>query len=118
MFLPQKITRCHRLFSCTPDHPILGVVHDGGFHAPVSAEHFVIEHQQKQQDTTKRRRTLNTSADAEVLSVLEPIPMPVPYRLPPRRYGSGDIPWVWDRNYLEPDAIGGVWLPGGDEKEL
>ncbi|CAN0065130.1 unnamed protein product [Phaeothamnion confervicola] len=32
--------------------------------------------------------------------------LPVPYRLPPPRYGPRDRPWVWDVDHPEPDSHG------------
>eukprot|EP00250_Pteridium_aquilinum_P016998 c23402_g1_i3 orf=440-2491(-) len=34
---------------------------------------------------------------------------PIPYKLPPERYGSEDVPWSWDRQYFKPDMCGELW---------
>ncbi|KAM7506215.1 hypothetical protein LguiB_005119 [Lonicera macranthoides] len=39
----------------------------------------------------------------------EVIQLPLPYELPPKRYTSEDVPWCWDRNYVEEDVYGQVW---------
>ncbi|BBN01781.1 tyrosyl-DNA phosphodiesterase 1 [Marchantia polymorpha subsp. ruderalis] len=35
--------------------------------------------------------------------------LPVPYSLPPPRYGPRDVPWSWDCVYTKPDIFGEVW---------
>lgn len=35
--------------------------------------------------------------------------LPLPYALPPVKYGPKDIPWSWDRQYFQPDVYGEVW---------
>ncbi|KAG0599541.1 hypothetical protein M758_12G160100 [Ceratodon purpureus] len=35
--------------------------------------------------------------------------LPLPYALPPVKYGPKDIPWSWDRTYTQPDVYGEVW---------
>ncbi|XP_078263049.1 tyrosyl-DNA phosphodiesterase 1 [Rhinoraja longicauda] len=40
------------------------------------------------------------------------MPFPVPYDLPPQRYGNKDRPWIWNIPYLHaPDTNGNVWAP-------
>lgn len=40
------------------------------------------------------------------------MPFPVPYDLPPQRYGNRDRPWIWNIPYLHaPDTHGNVWAP-------
>ncbi|NXU55629.1 TYDP1 phosphodiesterase, partial [Turnix velox] len=37
---------------------------------------------------------------------------PVPYDLPPERYGSKDQPWIWNIPYTDaPDTHGNMWVP-------
>ncbi|KAM7156264.1 tyrosyl-DNA phosphodiesterase 1 isoform 2-T4 [Molossus nigricans] len=37
---------------------------------------------------------------------------PVPYDLPPERYGSKDRPWIWNIPYVKaPDTHGNMWVP-------
>lgn len=116
LFQPQKITRRHRVFSCTPDHPILGMAEAAAPRAPVSADHFVLEYQHTPAVSHAKRRRIDGEAavgDEPEIVDLEPVALPLPHQLPPRKYTADDVPWVWDRNYLDPDITGEVWLPGG-----
>ncbi|KAJ6661835.1 hypothetical protein lerEdw1_013006 [Lerista edwardsae] len=37
---------------------------------------------------------------------------PVPYDLPPEKYGSKDHPWIWNIPYIKaPDTHGNMWVP-------
>uniref|UniRef100_A0A0D9WZP9 Uncharacterized protein n=1 Tax=Leersia perrieri TaxID=77586 RepID=A0A0D9WZP9_9ORYZ len=53
--------------------------------------------------------TLCWKNDEEKESSTEIIKLPVPYQLPPQPYGTGDVPWSWDRVYTKKDVYGSVW---------
>ena len=38
---------------------------------------------------------------------------PLPYHVPPRRYGPHDVPWTFDETHLKPDWTGQQWHPRG-----
>jgi tyrosyl-DNA phosphodiesterase-1 len=84
--------------------------------APVSADHFLLEYQQTPKVNHAKRRRIDgetVGGDESEIVDLEPVALPLPHQLPSRKYAADDVPWVWDRNYLDPDVTGEVWLPGG-----
>jgi tyrosyl-DNA phosphodiesterase-1 len=77
LFLPEKVFTNKRSFSCTPDHPILGV----------------------------DIKESEAESESEFEAVEFPLPFkfpPIPYDLK-----SDDRPWIWDRDYPQfPDRFG------------
>lgn len=41
--------------------------------------------------------------------LVEVIPLPIPYELPPQPYSPEDVPWSWERQYSKKDVHGQVW---------
>jgi hypothetical protein len=46
------------------------------------------------------------TAEVAAVPVEAVVPVPLPYRLPPRRYGPLDVPWVVDVHHGGADATG------------
>lgn len=90
LFIGSKMKlKCERTFSCTPSHPILGLVSTsaaGGSTAAVSEAPV--------------RMTIAGSTHSSSGSV----EFSVPFVVPAVSYSEerGDQPWVWDRNFLQP----------------
>uniref|UniRef100_A0A0E0Q992 PNK FHA domain-containing protein n=1 Tax=Oryza rufipogon TaxID=4529 RepID=A0A0E0Q992_ORYRU len=53
--------------------------------------------------------TLCWKSDEEKEQSTEIIRLPVPYQLPPKPYGTEDVPWSWDKRYTKKDVYGSVW---------
>ncbi|KMS96656.1 hypothetical protein BVRB_8g201170 isoform B [Beta vulgaris subsp. vulgaris] len=52
---------------------------------------------------TWQGRDNDDDSDSEIVC------LPVPYELPPKLYSSEDVPWSWDRKYMQKDVYGQVW---------
>ena len=61
---------------------------------------------------TKRRNeadaTENVASEDDAADV---VVAPLPYPVPPRRYGPADAPWTVDTVHAEPDCFGRTWPP-------
>ncbi|RCV13336.1 hypothetical protein SETIT_2G338100v2 [Setaria italica] len=53
--------------------------------------------------------TLCWKGDEEKEPSTKTVRLPVPHQLPPRPYGTEDVPWSWDRRYTRKDVYGSVW---------
>ena len=92
LFLPSRLKRKHRRFSCTPSHPLLGGCKINDDAANHGHQCFTVQ-----------------CKESCVSSTQEGIRLPIPFLLPPTRYSEGDAPWVWDRAYDRPDYLGNVF---------
>jgi tyrosyl-DNA phosphodiesterase-1 len=107
LFIRGEVKTNRRLFSCTPDHPLLGL---DSFDAPPSTS-----------------RTSNHPAAIDAGSACTrgvmlgeggapDVVFDIPYQLPPSKYtlvakadvasAELDVPWCWDRVYARPDRFG------------
>lgn len=111
LYLPHRVTTNRRMFSCTPQHPVLG-------YNPSEIDKSKVKPTSKN-PTFKRfvpmyegllgRNSMSVSMD-EIENMIR---FPIPYTLlSPMRYRVGvDVPWVWDRPYMKPDVLGRIF-PG------
>ena len=134
LFLPLRLKTTRRIFSCTPNHSLLGVDGDGDdddddnvvgdVHEDVEGEHRIdassdnsCQSVQKRHRSSlsssgtksKRRKTIFTkciiSQDPQGDS-RECANFAVPFAIPAIHYSPKDEPWVWDRTQVYPDYFG------------
>jgi tyrosyl-DNA phosphodiesterase-1 len=100
LYLPKKIRTAERVFSCTPNHPLLGVT----TLAPTT---------ESKEDTESKplHRFVVTKFPVESFPSSEEndIQFPIPFRVPPEGYREGeDYPWNWDVPFSKPDSLGRI----------
>jgi tyrosyl-DNA phosphodiesterase-1 len=109
LFLPGVVATNYRRFSCSPNHPLLGVTDDeymdksnrrGSAHSLCDAamKRFV-----------PLSQSLGKSETDEISQLYheEFLHFPIPYELVAPPYTTGtDIPWVWNKPYFKPDIFG------------
>ena len=88
LFIKEKIRSTRRSFSCTPDHPIMGLDVEDSFKSGVFDE------------------SRNSYARLGITNI--DIPFIVP---PPRYHFKDDVPWTWDSVHLLPDVFGRIYRP-------
>lgn len=106
-FNPKEYGRrvqCYSPFSCTPGHPILGIEALERLKRSlcgISDCIFRVGYDEKGLWTSTTTGNINSNNDPD-----KSIDVPVPFRLPPKRYDfDQDIPWMWDVAYQYPDQF-------------
>eukprot|EP00249_Psilotum_nudum_P000761 c12868_g1_i1 orf=506-2593(-) len=100
LFLPSMVGRLRNQFSCIDHTTQLG-------HGLRTLDREAVESHKKEYGYKPVTTMWEGSNDDRHSSNF--VHFPVPYRLPPAKYGPQDIPWSWDRKYDQPDAYGELW---------
>ncbi|KAG6554736.1 hypothetical protein Mapa_003755 [Marchantia paleacea] len=102
LFLPSTVLKAvGSTFSCT------GNVHSSEEIGRAEASTF--SEYDFQEVCGRDGRLVTTVWEDDSSSSKPVVRLPVPYSLPPPRYGPGDVPWSWDCVYTKPDVYGETW---------
>lgn len=97
LFLSNKIKTACRRFSCTPCHPVLGVVAGEECNRDDEMQTvFVVKSGKYRTPVCEGRRLI--------------VPFSIPFAVPPTPYKTKDEPWVWDKAFSKPDCLGEMRL--------
>lgn len=90
LLIKEKIRSTKRLFSCTPDHPILGL----------------------DVDICDNLESEDAIRSTESYSIIGTVNIDIPFVVPPPAYRfPEDEPWTWDSVHLSPDVFGRIYRP-------
>lgn len=132
LFLPSKLQTLHRVFSCTPQHAILGMDdnHEStvAVVAPISGTCSIADVTTTTTTTTTSRFVVSRyhispeeedepegNGEAFVAEGKQPVFFPVPFLLPSPVYdlscSRAARPWVWDMQHPHPDITFSYYSP-------
>ena len=99
LFLPTLLKNITRIYSCSPNHPLLGTSAESSrkeLTKDVVARFFA-----------SHRSTSNEYLNSDSTQLILNVFFPIPFRVPPENYEEGnDYPWVWDVPLRIPDRFG------------